>query len=63
MECFSEARKVRNKNHQTVNAKAGDDVNLSCSAIAHPKPFMTWSKEVEIVNEKYRLNSFYIFLE
>jgi len=40
-----EHKKPNSNNTQIVNAKAGDNINLSCSAVAHPEPSVTWSKE------------------
>jgi hypothetical protein len=31
---------------EVISAKQGDDVTLSCSAVGHPTPHLSWTREV-----------------
>ena len=46
-----------------VSAKAGDDINLSCSAVAHPEPLVTWSKEVDLSQSQAEIKHLPFFIE
>ena len=32
---------------EVINAKPGDDVTLSCTAVGHPTPALSWTREVD----------------
>lgn len=40
---------AKRQNFETIHAEAGDDINLSCTAVADPEPTIFWSKENEIL--------------
>ena len=44
---------AKRQNFETIHVEAGDDINLSCTAVADPEPTIFWSKEVNINTSSY----------